>query len=136
MNANQYADLQLELLAGHPLTGVYSANDQTAADEINAKNIEIDATTTGYICSQVTDAGEFNALSASDQQLWVSFCTWPIVDFSGGMGLATAQGIWAGAAGAITRPALVALSKEMASRATVLNFGFVIIGDIQNGRAA
>jgi len=28
-----------ELAAGHPVTGAYSSNDQTAANELNAKNI-------------------------------------------------------------------------------------------------
>ena len=37
--AKDYAALQAELLAGHPVTGAYSVDDATAADELNALNI-------------------------------------------------------------------------------------------------
>lgn len=48
---------------------------------------------------------------------------------------ATATGIWAGAAGTITRPALIATTTYFVSRAMELSFGTVILGDIQNARA-
>lgn len=34
------SDLQSELAAGHPVTGPYSPDDATAADQLNAKNID------------------------------------------------------------------------------------------------
>ena len=34
------SDLQSELAAGHPVTGPYSSDDATAADQLNAQNID------------------------------------------------------------------------------------------------
>ena len=42
--AFDYVGLQAELLAGHPDTGAYNANDQLAADELNAVNRPVDVT--------------------------------------------------------------------------------------------
>lgn len=38
MNNDQYLILKTELLAGHPITGAYNADDALAADQLNAVN--------------------------------------------------------------------------------------------------
>ena len=135
MIPEQYADLKTELLAGHPISGVYNADDFLAATQINVVDITVNKNTTPQEAADATDAGEFNLLSDADKSLWVSMLSWETINLNAGIGLATAQGIWAGAAGTITRPALIATTTELVSRATELNFGTVIIGDIQNARA-
>jgi len=118
-----YQGLADELLQDHPVTGPYSVDNATAAAELNAANIEVNRTVLGSECADATDADEFNALSDAKQQLWVSLCNWSKIDLNGGIGLATAQGIWAGAAGANTRPALIALRTTFVSRTSQINLG-------------
>lgn len=131
-----YVALRAELDAGHPITGAYDVDDQLAADQINVLDIEVDRLTTPEEAANATDADEFNALTDADKSLWVGVLAWSTINLNEGIGLATAQGIWAGAAGTITRPALIATSKHFVSRGTELGFGAnIIIGDIQNARA-
>ena len=130
-----YAILQTELLAGHPGTGAYNVDDALATNEINAVNRTVNKNTTPEEAANATDATEFNALLAEDKDLWVSILGWATLNLNEGIGLATATGIWAGAAGTITRPALIATRTTIVSRATELNLEFVTVGDIQNARA-
>lgn len=130
-----YVALRAELDAGHPITGAYNVDDQLAADQINVLDVEVNKITTSEEAADATDATEFNALSADAQSLWVGVLGWDSINLNAGIGLATATGIWAGAAGTITRPALIATTTHFVSRATELSFGTVILGDIQNARA-
>lgn len=118
-----YTALKAELDAGHPVTGAYDADDQTAADELNLANIEVEKNTTPQEAADATDADEFNALSEGDKSHWIGVLSWDSINLNAGIGLATAQGIWAGTAGTITRPALIATRTEMVSRTSQLNFG-------------
>ena len=119
-----YVALKAELDASHPVTGAYNADDQLAADQLNLANIEVEKLTTSREAQDATDATEFNALSAvADQSLWVNALAWETIDLNKGIGLATAQGIWAGAGGAITRAALIATRTESVNRVSQLNFG-------------
>lgn len=132
-----YVALKAELVAGHPVTGAYNVDDQLAANEINELNIEREKLTTSREAQDATDAGEFNALATeSDKALWVSALAWESMDLNRGIGLATAQGIWAGAAGTITRPALIATRTEMISRVAELNLGRAVLnaGQINHAR--
>ena len=133
-NDERVALIAAELIAGHSITGAYNADDQLAADEMNLANIEVDTTTTGPIAASVTDAGEFNALSTADQQAWLTLCSWDVVDFNNGIAVATAQGMWAGVPGDITRPLLLALRTHLVGASTVIGVGSVNLGDIQNAR--
>ena len=69
------ADLQalrVELDAGHPVTGAYSPNNATAANEINAVNRTLDrARMSASEVLNSADVTEFNGLNANDEQkLW------------------------------------------------------------------
>ena len=131
-----YVALKAELDAGHPVTGAYDANDQLAADQLNAVNIEEEKLTTSREAQDATDADEFNALAAvADQSLWVNALAWDTMDLNRGIGLATAQGIWAGAAGTITRPALIATRTQPVNRTSQLNFGRTELSDSQVAHA-
>ena len=124
-----YPALAAELLAGHPVTGAYDANDQLAADELNLANITVTNIATGKDCDAATDITEFNLLSDAERSQWIQLCGWDTVDMNGGVALATAQGIWAGAAGTITRPALIALQDKLVSRWSQLGFGKPLVLD-------
>ena len=115
--------LQIELLGAHPITGAYDADDQLATDQLNALNIPIERTATGLECNLATNDDEFNALSAELKSQWLQICGWDVVDFNNGVAKAASQGIWAGAAGTITRPLLVALGTTNVSRTSQLGFG-------------
>ena len=118
-----YTALKAELDAGHPVTGAYDADDQAAADELNLANIEVDKLTTSREAQDATNGTEFNALSEANQNLWVTVLGWGDINLNAGIGLETATGIWAGAAGTVTRPALIATRKEMVNRTSQLGFG-------------
>ena len=76
-----YQALQSELLAGHPDTGAYNADDQTAADELNAINRTLPkASMTGDEVFAATDTAEYNGLTDHDQDLWVSFTSKDIMN--------------------------------------------------------
>ena len=123
-----YTVLKAELDAGHPVTGAYNADDQLAANELNELNIEVNKVTTSAEAQNATDATEFNALPEEDKSLWVGVLAWETgIDLNQGIGLATATGIRAGAAGTITRPALIATRTEQVSRASQIPFGRPIV---------
>lgn len=63
------AKLKTELLAGHPDTGAYNADDALAAGELNAVNRTTNKTSmTGSEVMQAVVKADFVALSAGDQQ--------------------------------------------------------------------
>ena len=130
-----YTNLTNELLLGHPDTGAYDADSATAAAQINEPNREVAKLTTPLEVSDATDSDEFNALSDVDQQKWISVLAWDSINLNAGMGLATAQGIWAGAAGTITGPALIATRTHLVGRSTEIGLGKVRAGDIEVARA-
>ena len=130
-----YTVLKAELDAGHPDTGAYDADSAIAAAQINEPNREVAKLTTPLEASDATDADEFNALSDVDQQKWISVLAWDSINLNAGMGLATAQGIWSGAAGTITRPALIATRTHLVGRSTELLLGKVRAGDVEYARA-
>ena len=125
--AIDYTALAVELAGAHPLTGVYSAVAQTAADELNAINISVEKNTLPTEAADATDATEFNALPEADKNLWVGVLGWATINLNIGIGLATAQGIWAGSAGTITRPALIATSTKLVSRTSEIKIGVVVV---------
>ena len=129
-----YTILASELFIGHPDTGAYDADSAIAAQQINEPNREVAKLTSPLEASNATDAGEFNALSDVDQQKWISVLAWDSINLNAGMGLATAQGIWAGAAGTITRPALIATRTHLVGRSTEILLGVVSPGDIEYAR--
>ena len=70
-----YTELANVLAAGHPGTGAYDADAQTAADQMNAENISDGfESMTGSQFMQLTDAAELGAVTDHKRALWVSFC--------------------------------------------------------------
>ena len=136
MTPEQYPALQAELLAGHPISGAYDADDQLAADQINALDVtRIRANMTGAQIIEATDTAEYAALTDPKKSQFLAFVAGneTINPESGGIAQEILVDIFGGGSATIT--ALSALRQETISRATELDFGLVIIGDIQNARA-
>lgn len=136
MTPEQYPDLQAELLAGHPVSGAYNADDQLAADQINALDVtRIRSNMTGAEILAATDSTEYAALTDAAKAQFLSFTSGNenIDPAAGGIAQEIIVDIFGG--GSTTVTTLGLLRQESISRATELDFGFVIIGDIQNARA-
>jgi len=133
-----YPALKAELDAGHPVTGAYDAGDQAAADELNLANIEVDKNTTPEEAADATNSAEFNTLTDADQQKWISVLSWATINLNGGIGLATAQGMWNQGATPVTKGALLASRKTNVSQASqiAINYSGLITKDhVTNARA-
>lgn len=115
-------DLQLlraELDAGHPDTGPYSADNQIAADQLNAENRSLQLRVlSGDEIFAATDNTEFAGLTESKQQLWLSFCSRQTIDPFGTANVAFVQWIFGG--GSATVSALTGLRTKPISRAVEL----------------
>lgn len=132
--ANDLAALKAELLAGHPVTGAYSAHDATAAIEINVVNRTLPIPRlSGDAVFAATDGAEFIALTDHKQVLWMSFCGRGQVDPFGASNIALLQHIFGGTSA--TQTALQALRNRAVSRATELGFTRVRGGTIAEARA-
>ena len=124
-----YAALAAELAGSHPITGAYSAVAQTAADELNAVNIEVNKNTTPQEAADATDGTEFNsvALSESQRQMWVSVLGWATINLNAGIGLETAIGMWNSGSTPITKAALLATRTKNVSQASQLKLGVNLV---------
>lgn len=131
--------LKAELAAGHPTTGAYSANDQTAADEINAENRTADrsnvpsaeilaAVTPTHYLEVFADAG-----NSVHRRYWVDIMASETVDLDNANIRAALTTIFAGKTSTLT--ALSALETVSISRATELNIGRVAAGTVAQARA-
>lgn len=129
-----YIALQAELLAGHPGTGNYSIEDALATDELNAVNrTRTKASVTGSEVANATNSAELAALSTADQDRWINLCGIDNIDTTTGPGTVLEAALFGPST--MTRNNLLMLRTETISRATELNLGFVVIGDVQNARA-
>lgn len=64
---SKYHVLRDELLAAHPVTGAYNADDQLAADQLNAINITVQRTTlTSAELFEAIDLTEYAALAIAE----------------------------------------------------------------------
>lgn len=127
------ASLQAELTGGHPGTGAYSADDATAADEINAVNRTRNRTNmSGSEVINAVDSGEFTALDATNKQM-----VWDIVHLGNvnpfGIEATLFTTIFGGGSATIT--SLMAARTENISRATELELGNVKAGHVQRARS-
>ena len=117
-----YQALKAELAAGHPGTGAYSANDETAAGELNVVNRTRNlASISGDDIFGATDGTEFSALTDVKKQLWVSFCGRDNIDPFGTSNVDFVQWIFGG--GSTTVSNLTDIRKEDVSRAVELELG-------------
>jgi hypothetical protein len=120
--------LAAELLAGHPDTGPYSANAETAANEINAVNRSrnIDSLS-GDVVFQTTDATEFAGLTDSAKALWLSFCGRDQIDPFRSANVAFVRAIFGNQSATVQ--ALSAFRTEAISRAQEIGFGRPVQAD-------
>lgn len=124
--------LKAELLAGHPDTGAYNADDAIAADEINVVNRTVNKTSmTGSEVANAIDIAEFDALSAGDEQL-----VWNVIHIGDinpfGVEATIFTAVFGG--GSTTITTLAAVRKTDVSRAVELGIGPVKPGHVAEAR--
>lgn len=126
------AVLKTELLAGHPSTGPYDANDVAAAAQINVVNRQRNrASMTGSEVLNAVVLSEFNALADVKQDRFMQLIGIGILNpFGREADLITS--LFGGGSGTVT--ALASARKEDISRAVELGLGVVKLGHIQMAR--
>ncbi len=134
-----YTDLAAELLAGHPVTGAYSADPQTAANELNAENIPaVRETMTGSELWAQTDTDQLASLTAERRSEWLSFCGIDEHDTTAdGVAQKFGVSVFSGAtvnAGA-TEGNIGAARSYNRSRGEIIGFGRVRAGDVEYARS-
>lgn len=135
-----YQALKAELLAGHPDTGAYDADDQVAADQLNAVNRQINKESlAGDEIFTATVPAEYNALDTGsgntpDQQgHWLAFCGRDEIDPFATANVQFVTDMFG--SGSATLAALNVLRRENVSRAVELGLGRVNAGDIGIARS-
>lgn len=125
--------LKIELAAGHPDTGPYSANNATAAVEINVVNrTKPIPFLTGDGIFQATNESEFAGLSNQKRDLWLSFCARHRVDPFGSANVAFVKYIFDDPSATLT--ALAVLRSKAVSRADELGITRVREGTVAEAR--
>lgn len=124
--------LKAELLAGHPVTGDYDADDAIAATQLNAVNCTRNKTSlTGSQVLNAIDKTEFKTKSAEQQQeVWDILHLVELNPF--GVEAALMADIFTGDSPTIT--ALQALRVEAVSRAVEIGLGRVGVGNVAQAR--
>lgn len=135
-----YATLKAELLAGHPVTGAYDADNQVAADQLNAVNRTRNRTSmTGDEIFNAAVPADYAALdngsgNTPDQQgLFMAFCGRTEIDPFAANNVQFITNMFGAGSGTVT--ALQAARVENVSRAVELNLGAVNAGDVSVARA-
>ena len=125
--------LKAELIAGHPVTGVYSSDDSVATAELNAVNRSRNRdTVSGSEILNATNDAEFGALSVTNQQLWLDLCGVESIDTSSGVAKSLEADLFG--SGTTTRTNLAAVRNEDISRAVELGLGVINAGHVQRAR--
>jgi hypothetical protein len=127
------AALKTELLAGHPATGPYSADDEMAANQINAPNRtpNREMTDAGTLIASIVRA-EYDSLQAAPKAYLNA-----VLSVAGSIPLTTTfkQNLGAiFAAGTQTRANFLALQNRTGSRAEELGFGVVNPSHVADAR--
>jgi hypothetical protein len=135
MLRSQLVILRAELDAGHPGTGAYDANNNIAADQINAENRAVaNDSLSGRDFKAAIDATEFDGLTDAQKQLAFTMFNNDSLDASvGSVDRQTAVTLFAGMTN--TLAALSTLQTKNISRAAELGLGTVLVGDVQAARA-
>ncbi len=127
------AVLKTELLAGHPDTGAYDADDAVAATELNVVNrTRTRATVEGSEILNATDDEEFTGLAAADKSRWLALCGVDEINTSSGVAKSLEADLFG--ENTTTRTNLVALKSPPASRAIELGLGVVTQGKVWEAR--
>ncbi len=131
--ALDYVALKAELDAGHPVTGAYSANHQTAANELNALNRSeaVDSVSGSQICN-ATDSTEFSSKTDGQKSRWLALCGVDTVDVSSGVAKNLEADIFG--PGTTTRSNLLSLKTKAISRAAELGLGVVNASNVEHAR--
>ena len=126
------AELKEELLAGHPDTGAYSADDVTAAKQLNAPNRQPDrdSLSGGEIAASIVLA-EMGALPAGKQEYVKALISCDSMPLTANLKSQLALVFDAGSA---SRANLLALVKRTGSRAEELGFGTVTPSHVADAR--
>ena len=126
--------LKNELTSGHPATGPYSADDVTAADELNAPNRtpNRDALTGGELGASLVRS-ELALLTPADQNYVRALITCQSIPLTQNF-RNEIQVVFP--VGSTTRANVIALLKRSGSRAEELGFGFVTPSNVADARRA
>lgn len=126
--------LRDELLAGHPVTGAYDADDFVAAQEVSALNVSrFREFVFGGDILKVTDDTEFSALTDTGKTQWLALCG--VVDIDVGSGAAKSLEADLFGAGTTTRTSLATLRSETVSQAAAIGIGSIVgQGDVEDAR--
>lgn len=128
-----YAKLKAELLAGHPDTGPYDADDAIAAGQLNVENRTRNRTSmSGSEVLNAIDKGEYLALTDAMKQL-----VWNVLHIGelNPFGVEADLMIEAFGGSSATITALSALRVEAISRAEELDLPVIGAGYVQYARA-
>ena len=126
------AALKTELLAGHPDTGAYDADDEVATGQLNAVNRTTNKSSmTGSEVYNAIDSTEWLALTDSHkQEIWDILHLGDINPF--GLEATRFSAIFGSGSGTVT--ALKVARKNDVSRAVELGLGFIKLGHVQMAR--
>lgn len=127
-----YQALADELLAGHPVTGAYAADNGVALTQLNVINRTVERTSmSGDEVFTATDDAEFIGLTDHKQLLWLSFCGRDIDPFNQS-NIDFLDHVFG--TSSTTKTTLASLRTTAVSRATELGFGNLRIGDLEYAR--
>lgn len=126
--------LKTELIAGHPITGAYSANNATAANQLNVANTTSTVeTVTGSQVLNATDSAEFSALTDGEKDDWMRLCGIDEINVTSGPAKQLEAEIFG--VGTTTRTNLLALKNPVVTRGVFLGLGLIREGDVQYARS-
>lgn len=132
--ADWYADLAAELAGGHPVTGAYDADNQLAADQLNAVNRTRNrASATGKEIKEQIQTVDWDSRSDAQKQTLLALFSRDDLD-PFGIDAHIFTEAMAGATGT-TVADLNAWRVEDVSRATELGFPFVTSADVYAARS-
>lgn len=128
-------DIKVELDTDSLVRGYAGMTDEQVTVDLNTVyRTKVKSSVSGAQAFQVTDSGEFDALSDAARSEWLSLCAIESVDPANGTPAAgTATRLFGG--GSVTVAALNDFRTDDVSRAVELGVGSVTIGDVQNARA-
>ena len=136
MTKDQLAILTAELATStHPTTVTYNADNQLAADELNALNVvRVRESMSGFELMNNTDATEYGALSDAKKSQWLALCAQDSVNpEAGGVVQNIVVDIFGG--GSTTVSDLSTARQETVSQATVLGLPFIYDSEVAEARA-
>lgn len=127
------AALKAELLAGHPDTGAYNANDALAAAELNVVNRNRNRTSMSgrEVAAEIVDA-DYDGLTEEKKSQVLALTSGSDID-PFGFAANVVKDIFGDGSATVT--ALAAARVETVSRATEIGIGLVKVGYVEQARA-